>query len=206
MPAIADNDAVIAATRHWLTRAVIGLNLCPFAKAVHVKDQIRYVVSAATDMEGAMMDLERELQALVEADPEVVDTTLLILPSALLDFHEYNDALFFADRLLRQMGLQGVLQIASFHPDYQFEGTAPEDVENYTNRSPYPILHVLREASIDRAVDAFPEAETIYERNEALMRRMGAAGYHDWMAQPAEDEDGANDNDSHAKEKNLTKK
>ncbi len=199
IPAIADNDAVIAATRHWLTRAVIGLNLCPFAKAVHVKDQIRYVVSAATDMEGAMMDLERELQALVEADPEVVDTTLLILPSALLDFHEYNDALFFADRLLRQMGLQGVLQIASFHPDYQFEGTAPEDVENYTNRSPYPILHVLREASIDRAVDAFPEAETIYERNEALMRRMGAAGYHDWMAQPAEDEDGANDNGVHEK-------
>jgi hypothetical protein len=203
MPSIdtQDSDAVIAATRHWLTRAVIGLNLCPFAKAVHVKDQIRYVVSAAADMEGVLLDLEHELQTLAHADPQVVDTTLLIVPSALLDFHEYNDALFFAQRLLKQMGLEGELQIASFHPDYQFEGTAPEDVENYTNRSPYPILHLLREASIDRAVDAFPEAEMIYERNEALMRKMGVAGYHAWMTQPAEDEDGANDNDSHAKGK-----
>ncbi|APD13587.1 DUF1415 domain-containing protein [Pandoraea pulmonicola] len=196
-----DSDAVIAATRHWLTRAVIGLNLCPFAKAVHVKDQIRYVVSAAADMEGVLLDLERELQTLAHADPQALDTTLLIVPSALLDFHEYNDALFFAQRLLKQMGLEGELQIASFHPDYQFEGTAPEDVENYTNRSPYPILHLLREASIDRAVDAFPEAETIYARNEALMRKMGVAGYHAWMTQPAEDEDGANDNDIHAKGK-----
>ncbi|VVE00507.1 peptidase [Pandoraea capi] len=189
-----DNEAVIAATRHWLTRAVIGLNLCPFAKAVHVKDQIRYVVSAARDMEGALLDLESELQWLSQADPLVVDTTLLILPDALLDFHEYNDALFFAERLLKQLHLEGELQMASFHPDYQFEGTAPDDVENFTNRSPYPILHLLREASLDRAVEAFPEAETIYERNEALMRKMGAAGYHAWMAQPAEDEDGANDN------------
>ncbi|WP_174994875.1 DUF1415 domain-containing protein [Pandoraea anhela] len=189
-----DNDAVIAATRHWLTRAVIGLNLCPFAKAVHVKEQIRYVVSAARDMEGALHDLEKELQWLSDADPRSVDTTLLILPGALLDFHEYNDALFFAERLLRQRRLEGELQIASFHPDYQFEGTAPDDAENYTNRSPYPILHLLREASIDRAVEAFPEAETIYERNEALMRKMGVAGYHAWMAQPAEDEEGANDN------------
>ncbi|MCE4060483.1 DUF1415 domain-containing protein [Pandoraea sputorum] len=189
-----DNEAVIAATRHWLTRAVIGLNLCPFAKAVHVKDQIRYVVSAARDMEGVLLDLERELQWLVQADPQAVDTTLLIVPDALLDFHEYNDALFFAERMLKQLQLEGELQIASFHPDYQFEGTDPDDAENFTNRSPYPILHLLREASIDRAVDAFPEAEAIYERNEALMRKMGVAGYHEWMAQPAEDEDGANDN------------
>ncbi|VVE48668.1 peptidase [Pandoraea fibrosis] len=189
-----DHEAVIAATRHWLTRAVIGLNLCPFAKAVHVKDQIRYVVSAARDMEGALLDLERELQGLAEADPQEIDTTLLILPYALLDFHEYNDALFFAERMLKQLHLEGELQIASFHPDYQFEGTTPDDAENYTNRSPYPILHLLRESSIDRAVEAFPEAETIFERNEALMRKMGVAGYHAWMAQPAEDEDGANDN------------
>ncbi|WP_353193044.1 DUF1415 domain-containing protein [Pandoraea pnomenusa] len=189
-----DNDAVIAATRHWLTRAVIGLNLCPFAKAVHVKDQIRYAVSAARDMEGVLVDLERELQWLAEADPQAVDTTLLIVPGALRDFHEYNDALFFAERMLKQLRLEGDLQIASFHPDYQFEGTEPDDAENYTNRSPYPILHLLRESSIDRAVQAFPEAETIYERNEALMRKMGVAGYHEWMSQPAEDEDGANDN------------
>ncbi|MFK0377647.1 DUF1415 domain-containing protein [Pandoraea sp. NPDC090278] len=189
-----DNEAVIAATRHWLTRAVIGLNLCPFAKAVHVKDQIRYVVSAARDMEGVLLDLEKELQWLAQTDPQAVDTTLLIVPDALLDFHEYNDALFFAERMLKQLQLEGELQIASFHPDYQFEGTDPDDAENFTNRSPYPILHLLREASIDRAVEAFPEAETIYERNEALMRKMGVAGYHEWMAQPAEDEDGANDN------------
>ncbi|AKC71518.1 DUF1415 domain-containing protein [Pandoraea oxalativorans] len=189
-----DNEAVIAATRHWLTRAVIGLNLCPFAKAVHVKDQIRYVVSAARDMEGVLLDLEKELQWLAQADPQAVDTTLLMVPVALLDFHEYNDALFFAERMLKQLQLEGELQIASFHPDYQFEGTDPDDAENFTNRSPYPILHLLREASIDRAVEAFPEAETIYERNEALMRKMGVAGYHEWMAQPAEDEEGANDN------------
>lgn len=189
-----DHEAVIAATRHWLTRAVIGLNLCPFAKAVHVKDQIRYAVSEASDMEGALLDLERELQRLAEADPQAIDTTLLILPHALLDFHEYNDALFFAERMLKQLHLEGELQIASFHPEYQFEGTAPDDVENYTNRSPYPILHLLRESSIDRAVEAFPEAETIFARNEALMRKMGVAGYRAWMAQPAADEEGANDN------------
>lgn len=189
-----DHDTVIAATRHWLTRAVIGLNLCPFAKAVHVKEQIRYVVSGARDMEGTLVDLERELQWLAGSDPQAVDTTLLIVPAALREFHEFNDALFFAQRMLRQLGLEGELQIASFHPDYQFEGTAPDDVENYTNRSPYPILHLLRESSIDRAVEAFPEAETIYARNEALMRKMGVAGYHAWMAQPAKDEDGANDN------------
>ncbi|WP_051126301.1 DUF1415 domain-containing protein [Pandoraea sp. SD6-2] len=189
-----EHEAVIAATRHWLTRAVIGLNLCPFAKAVHVKDQIRYAVSPARDREGALLDLEHELQRLAEADPQAVDTTLLILPHALLDFHEYNDALFFAERMLKQLHLEGELQIASFHPEYQFEGTAPDDVENYTNRSPYPILHLLRESSIDRAVEAFPEAETIFARNEALMRQMGVKGYHAWMAQTAEDEDGANDN------------
>ncbi|VVE43227.1 peptidase [Pandoraea pneumonica] len=186
--------AVIAATRHWLTRAVIGLNLCPFAKAVHVKRQIRYVVSHAHDMEGALLDLEHELQWLAEADPQAVDTTLLIVPDALLDFHEYNDALFFAERMLKQLGLEGELQVASFHPDYQFDGTEPDDAENYTNRSPYPILHILREDSIDRAVEAFPEAEEIFGRNEALLRKMGVAGYHAWMAEPAEDEDGANDN------------
>ena len=188
-----DADAVIAATRHWLTRAVIGLNLCPFAKAVHVKGQIRYVVSAARDVEGVLLDLERELRWLADADPQAVDTTLLILPGALRDFHAYNDALFFAERMLRQKQLEGELQIASFHPDYQFEGTGPDDAENYTNRSPYPILHLLRESSIDRAVEAFPEAETIFERNEALMRQLGVAGYHAWMAQSGDADEGEHD-------------
>src|SRR5215813_416277 len=148
-PSAASDETIIAATRHWLTRAVIGLNLCLFAKAVHVKDQIRYAVSEATDVERVLADLETELRTLADADPEVIDTTLLILPHALADFLEYNDCLYFADRLLKQLRLEGTLQIASFHPNYQFDGSEPDDIENYTNRSPYPILHLLREASIE---------------------------------------------------------
>jgi hypothetical protein len=176
------DDEVIAATRHWLVRAVIGLNLCPFAKAVHTKGQIRYVVSEARDLEGMLSVLEAELKALDEADPESIDTTLLIFPQAFTDFLEFNDALFFADRLLGHLRLDGELQIASFHPRYQFEGTAPEDIENYTNRAPYPILHLLREASVERATLAFPDAADIYERNQETMRRLGHHGWRDWMS------------------------
>lgn len=175
------DDAVVAATRHWLTEAVIGLNLCPFAKAVHVKDQIRYVVSHATDMEGALTDLETELQTLMAADPDAVDTTLLIVPHALGDFLDYNDCLFFADRMLKQLRLEGIVQIASFHPQYQFEDSQPDDIENYTNRAPYPILHLLREDSIERAVQAFPDAEEIYERNQETLRRIGLVGWNALM-------------------------
>ncbi|HEX7937121.1 MAG TPA: DUF1415 domain-containing protein [Paraburkholderia sp.] len=182
MPLSAEShDAVVAATRHWLTEAVIGLNLCPFAKAVHVKEQIRYAVSDATDLEGVLADLETELNALVAADPATLDTTLLILPEALGDFLEYNDALFFAERMLKQLRLEGVLQIASFHPEYRFEGTEADDIENYTNRAPYPILHLLREDSIERAVQAFPDAEDIYERNQETLRRIGLAGWNALM-------------------------
>ncbi|SAK91777.1 hypothetical protein AWB81_04948 [Caballeronia arationis] len=176
-------DDVVAATQHWLTRAVIGLNLCPFAKSVHVKDQIRYVVSEARTLEDAVVDLSNELRMLEESDPQRIDTTLLIVPHALADFIEYNDALFFADRLLEQMGLTGVVQIASFHPAYRFEGTGPDDIENYTNRAPFPIFHVLREASIERAVEAFPDAADIYERNMDTLRRLGHEGWKDWMNQ-----------------------
>jgi len=176
------NEGVIAATQHWLVRAVIGLNLCPFAKGVHAKGQIRYVVSDARDMEGALSELEAQLKWLAEADPEQVDTTLLILPHALGEFLEFNDCVFFAERLVGQLGLQGIVQIASFHPDYRFEGSEPDDIENYTNRAPYPILHLLREASITRAVDAFPDAADIYERNIDTMRRLGHAGWRAWMS------------------------
>ena len=179
-PPLSD-EAVIAATQHWLVRAVIGLNLCPFAKSVHTKGQIRYVVSHARDLEGALTDLEAELKWLAEADPAQVDTTLLMLPHALGEFLEFNDCVFFAERLVTQLGLQGVLQIASFHPDYRFEGSEPDDIENYTNRAPYPILHLLREASLTRAVDAFPDAADIYERNIETMRRLGHAGWRGWM-------------------------
>jgi hypothetical protein len=174
-------DEIVAATRHWLTRAVIGLNLCPFAKAVHAKQQIRYVVSEARELEAVLTVLEAELRALEEADPERVDTTLLIFPHAFPEFMEFNDALFFAERLLRQLRLDGELQIASFHPRYQFEGTQPEDIENYTNRAPYPILHLLRESSVERATQAFPDAADIYERNQETMRHLGHEGWREWM-------------------------
>ncbi|MEM5298521.1 DUF1415 domain-containing protein [Burkholderia sp. JPY481] len=178
MPLPAEShDAVIATTRHWLTEAVIGLNLCPFAKAVHVKEQIRYAVSEADTLEAVLSDLEAELQTLVAADPAAIDTTLLILPRAFGDFLDFNDCLFFADRLIQQLRLEGVIQIASFHPRYQFEGSEPDDIENYTNRAPYPILHLLREDSIERAVQAFPDAEEIYERNQETLRRIGLAGW-----------------------------
>lgn len=171
----------IAATQAWLLRAVIGLNLCPFAKAVHVKEQIRYVASAATDADGVAADLERELRLLADADPETIDTTLLILPSALQDFSDYNDFLGRADRQLKRLRLRGLIQIASFHPDYQFADSEPDDIENCTNRSPYPILHLLREESVARAVDAYPDPDDIYERNQQTMRRLGWEGWRKLM-------------------------
>ena len=164
-------------TRHWLERAVIGLNLCPFAKAVHVKEQIRWVESAAGDPEQLLEDLARELRFLAAADPAIVETTLLIHPHVLADFLDYNDFLDVADAAVESLGLAGVLQVASFHPDYQFAGTAPDDAENLSNRSPYPTLHLLREASIDAAVAAFPEADSIYERNIETLRRLGFEGW-----------------------------
>lgn len=182
-------DTVVAATRHWLERAVIGLNLCPFAKSVYVKEQVRYVVSTATQAPDVMDDLERELRLLEESEPAQLDTTLLILPDAVADFLDFNDLLYFAERLLASLGLEGTLQIASFHPQYQFADTDPDDIENYTNRAPYPILHLLREDSIARAVAAFPDAADIYERNQATMRRLGHEGWRRWMA--GEDESGS---------------
>ena len=189
LPADSDsNDAIVATTRHWLVRAVIGLNLCPFAKSVHVKGQIRYVVSDACDVEGMLAALETELRTLVDADAERIDTSLLIFPRAFADFLEFNDALFFAERLLEQMRLAGELQIASFHPQYQFAGTQPDDIENYTNRAPYPILHLLRESSVERATQAFPDAAEIFERNQETLRRLGHEGWRRWMQEQAQDE------------------
>jgi hypothetical protein len=167
----------IAATRTWLERAVIGLGLCPFAKAVHVKDQIRYVVSDARNSDVLLDDLERELKSLADATRDEIDTTLLIHPRVLGDFLEYNDFLEVADEMVDALGLAGVLQVASFHPRYQFAGTEPDDITNFTNRSPYPTLHLLREASVDEAVAAFPEAEQIYEKNIETMQRLGIEGW-----------------------------
>lgn len=178
MPEATDTVRIaIEDTQVWLTRAVVGLNLCPFAKAVMAKGQVRYVVTELTDPELVLKLLQTEMQTLVDADPDTLDTTLLIAPYLLPDFVDFNEFLFDCEAVLQAMDLKGVLQIADFHPNYQFAGTAPEDVENRTNQSPYPTLHLLREDSVSRAVQAFPDAAMIYERNTALLREMGVAGW-----------------------------
>lgn len=175
----------IDATRVWLERAVIGLNLCPFAKAVHLKGQIRWVESTARDADALLQDLVRELRHLADADPEAVDTTLLVHPQVLKDFADYNDFLDLADAALQALGLDGTLQVASFHPQYRFDGTDEDDVEKCSNRSPHPTLHLLREASIERAVAAFPDAEAIWGRNVETLRRLGPEGWRALFAAPA---------------------
>ena len=170
---------VIAAMRHWIEQAVIGLNLCPFAKAVYVRDQVRVVVSEAQHVDGFLEELDRELDRLAATDPQEVNTTLLIHPTLFADFLEFNDLTAIAEDAIAEHGFEGVLQVASFHPRFQFEGTEPDDIGNFTNRAPYPTLHLLREASIARAVEAFPEAEAIYQRNIETLQRIGIAG---WLA------------------------
>ena len=167
----------IAETRAWMRRAVIGLNLCPFARAVDVKDQIRYVFTDATDAETLLATLVVELQRLADTDPEVVDTTMVIHPRVFADFEDFNDFLELADAAVEDLDLGGVLQVASFHPQFQFADTEPDDVTNATNRAPYPTLHLLREESVDRAVAAFPEAEAIFERNMATLEKLGPQGW-----------------------------
>ena len=171
------HDDAVNATRHWLEEAVIGLNLCPFAKGVHAKGQVRYVVSDAHDEEALLADLEHELHALLAAAPEEVDTTLLIHPCVLGGFDEFVRFLDLVEVVLNMQRLQGVLQVASFHPDYVFADTDRDDITNCSNRSPYPTLHLLREASLDRAVAAFPDAATIYERNMQTLRALGHDGW-----------------------------
>ena len=173
-----DVQKIIAQTKAWLVHAVIGLNLCPFAKSVHVKNQIRFAVTDAATPEDLCAALIAELQILRDANPDSLDTTLLIHPNVLTDFVDYNDFLGIADAAVEDLRLDGIIQIASFHPDYQFAGTRPDDIENCTNRSPYPILHLLREQSIDSAVKAFPDASEIFTKNIATLHRIGHAGWH----------------------------
>ena len=173
---MSDED-VIAATRQWIEKAVIGLNLCPFAKPVYVKNQVRFVVSHAPHLDGLLEDLDRELDFLATADPEAVETTLLIHPALLPDFLDFNDFMQLAEAAVDEHGLDGVIQIASFHPRFQFEDTAPDDMGNFTNRAPFPTLHLLREASIERAVAAFPEADSISQRNIETLAALGRAGW-----------------------------
>ncbi len=172
-----ETGTIIAATQDWLEKAVIGLNLCPFAKAVHVKKQIRYVVSAATTPEALLEELMNELRRLQDTDPELLDTTLLIHPYVLTDFLDFNDFLDTVDIAVSEPEFEDAFQVASLHPQYQFAGTAQDDIENYTNRAPYPTLHLLREDSVDRAVDAFPDADRIADTNIETLNKLGHEGW-----------------------------
>jgi len=168
-----DEDHVVAATRRWLERAVIGLRLCPFAAGPFHQDQIRYRVSAQRSTDGLAQELAHELAHLHAADPRLCETSLLIHPYVLTDFADFNQFLGEADGVIAALELGGELQIASFHPRYQFAGSAPDDVENCSNRSPYPMLHLLREASVTRAVNAYPAIGEIAARNIATLRELG---------------------------------
>ena len=172
-----DPVQVEAGVRRWLERAVIGLNLCPFAKAVYVRDQVRIVASDASTARALLEELGEEMALLRDTPAEQIDTTLLVHPQVLGDFLDYNDFLDDADALVEAMDLDGVLQVASFHPHYQFAGTEPGDIENLTNRAPFPILHLLREASVDRAVAAYAEPEAIIDRNVATVSALGHDGW-----------------------------
>jgi hypothetical protein len=168
---------VLAAMRQWVEKAVIGLNLCPFAKSVYVKNQVRFVVSQAKHLDGLLEDLDRELDLLAATDPAEIDTTLLIHPTLLPDFLDFNDFTVIAESAVEEHGLEGVIQVASFHPQFQFADTEPDDIGNYTNRAPFPTLHLIREESLARAVEAIPDAAEIFERNIETLQKLGLAGW-----------------------------
>jgi len=176
-----DTQEIIESTRRWLERAVIGLNLCPFALTPWRQDRIRFQTSLATNPEQLAEDLVEELLGLQARDPAEYETSLLIHPGALNDFLDYNDFLDLADQLLEELDLDGVIQIASFHPDYQFAGSAPDDPANCTNRSPYPMLHLLREDSIAAATEPLSDPNLIYERNIQTLRKLGLDGWRTLM-------------------------
>ena len=179
----AGSAEILGATQRWLERAVIGLNLCPFAKGVVAKKQVRYALTVAATADQLLAELEHELALLASTAPDDLDTTLLIHPWAMTDFLDYHFFLGEVDALIRKLGHEGVFQVASLHPAYEFAGSAPDDIANFTNRSPYPMLHLLRESSIDRAVAAFPEAADIFERNIETMERLGHEGWRKlWLA------------------------
>lgn len=172
-----DDEAIIALSKGWLEEAVIGLNLCPFANAVHKRGQIAWKVSHARTPEALLEDLGLALQSLLDTPVATTDTSLLIHPWVLQDFLDFNDFLSLADDLLEDSGLDGVIQIASFHPDYRFGGVDADDITNHTNRSPFPMLHLLREDSLDKAIAAMPDSDEIVERNLETLRKLGQPGW-----------------------------
>jgi hypothetical protein len=173
-----DTDAVIDATRRWVERAVIGLALCPFAQSVYAGGSVRFRVCEQRTAAGLLEELRSELRYLNSVEPAQCETTLLIHPRVLNDFVEFNDFLQLCDENVRALGLEGDIQVASFHPQYQFAGTAADDIDNYTNRSPYPTLHLLREASVERALDTLADPASIYEKNIVRLRQLGLAGWN----------------------------
>jgi hypothetical protein len=174
---VESREHVIARTGAWVDRAVIGLNLCPFAKAPQAKGRIRYVVSEAVEPDRLLADLADELERLTDTSDSQIETTLLIHPHVLKDFAAFNDFIGVAEACVTALGLDGIVQLATFHPRYRFAETHDDDIENATNRSPYPILHLLRESSIDRAVIAYPDAAAIFEVNMETLRRLGSDGW-----------------------------
>jgi uncharacterized protein len=174
---VTSSEEIITQTRVWLERSVIGLNLCPFAAGPYRENRVHFRVSDTRTASGLLEELRVQLQELQAADPMRRETTLLIHPWVLTDFTEYNDFLDVCESAVEELGLEGELQVASFHPRYQFAGTQPEDIENYTNRSPYPMLHLLREASVERAIDATGDTEEIYRRNIRTMQSLGHQGW-----------------------------
>jgi len=189
-PPRVDAAAVIRHTRAWVERSVVGLNLCPFAKAPLVKGLIHFSVCESGDPRVLLDVLCAEMAALAQTDPQERETTLLIHPNVLENFDAFNDFLDAAEAALDELGLDGVLQVASFHPHYRFAGSAADDLDNATNRAPYPTLHLLREASVERAVAAFPEAAAIYEANIATLEALGADGWARLQAQCRADAEG----------------
>ena len=179
------NEQVLADTRRWIEKAVIGLNLCPFARSVYVKNQVRIVVSRARHLDAFLDELDRELDLLVNTPAEETDTTLLVHPTLFPDFEVFNDFMGVVDDVVAEHGLEGTIQVASFHPLFQFEGVEPDDISNATNRAPYPTLHLLREESVERAVASDAgDAEKIVDRNIETLRGLGAEGWAALLAKP----------------------
>ncbi|QHE85302.1 DUF1415 domain-containing protein [Hydrogenophaga sp. BPS33] len=178
-------DFVLSATRHWIEKAVIGLNLCPFARSVYVKNQVRIVVSTARHLDAFLDDLDRELDLLQNTPAEQIDTTLLVHPTLFPDFEVFNDFLNVVDDVVAEHELEGVIQVAPFHPLFQFDGTEADDITNATNRAPFPTLHLLREDSVERAIASDAgDAEAIVERNIQTLTDLGAEGWHTLMSKP----------------------
>lgn len=182
-----EKNRYIHQTRQWLEQIVVGLNLCPFARKPLNAGQVHFAVSDSSNVETLLVDLYDELERLDHTPAEQIDTTLLIIPDQLDDFFDYNDTLDLADALLEQQGWEGTYQIASFHPAYQFADTAADDRENFTNRAPYPILHILREASLDRGLASYPDPEQIPERNIATLNGLSDVQWRSLFGTPSGD-------------------